>query len=65
VTPSPVPHQFPSRSGGNRSSKELAIKIESRLLALKLDMKMGRIMISEILSEMIPKNVEMIGMAVF
>jgi hypothetical protein len=65
MTTSPVSYQFPSRPGGDGSGKKLAVKIERRLLTLKFYMEMWRIMISEILRIMIPKNVEMIGIAVF
>jgi hypothetical protein len=65
MTTSPLTYQFPGCPGGNTSSKKLTVKIERRLLALKLDMKVWRIMISEYIRIMIPKNVEMIGMTVF
>jgi len=51
MTTSPITHQFPSRPGRNTSIHKLTVKIESRLLALKLDMEMRRIVISEIHSD--------------
>ena len=48
VMTSPVSYQFPGRRGGNNSSKQLAVKIERRLLALILDMKVWRIMIAKV-----------------
>src|SRR4029077_14462795 len=48
VTTSPVAHQFPGGAGGNISGPKPTVKSKRRLLALKLDMKMWRIMISEI-----------------
>ncbi len=51
MTTSPITHQFPSRPGRNISIHKLTVKIESRLLALKLDMEMRRIVISEIHSD--------------
>ena len=48
VTTSPVSYEFPCCPGGNTSSKKLAVKIERRLLTLKLDMEVWRVMIPEI-----------------
>jgi hypothetical protein len=48
VTTSPVTHQFSRRPGGNTSRKKPTVKVKRGLLALKLDVKMWWIMISEI-----------------
>ena len=40
---SPITYQFPGCPGGNSTSKKLAVKIERRLLALKLDMEVWRL----------------------
>jgi len=53
---SPVAHQFPGRPGGNISRVKLPVKRERCLLALKLDVKMWRIMISEIHSDDDPEK---------
>jgi len=51
MTTSPITYQFPGCPGGNISGAKPTVKSERRLLALKLDMKMWRIMISEIHSD--------------
>ena len=66
MTTSPVAHQLPGGSGGDISRTKPTVKRERGLLALKVDVKMWRIMISEkYIRIMIPKNVEMIGMRAF
>jgi len=53
---SPVAHQFPGRPGGNISRVKPPVKRERCLFALKLDVKMWRIMISEIHSDDDPEK---------
>jgi len=65
VTTRPIAHQFPGYCGGNIPRTKLAVKSERCLFALRLDVEMWWIMISEIIRMMIPKNVEMIGMIAF
>jgi len=51
MTTSPVVHQFPGGPGGNISRTKPTVKSERCLLALKLDVKVRRIVICEIHSD--------------
>jgi hypothetical protein len=56
MTTSPVTHQFPSRPGRNISRTKPTVKSERRLLSLKFNVEMWRIMISEIHSDDDPEK---------
>jgi hypothetical protein len=56
MTTSPVTYKFPSCPGRNISSDKLAVKIERCLFTLKFDVKMWRVMISEIHSDDDPEE---------
>jgi hypothetical protein len=51
VTTHPIAHQFPGCCGRNIPRTKLAVKSERCLLALKFNVKVWRIMISEIHSD--------------
>jgi len=56
VTTSPVTHEFSGGRGGNISDKKSTVKIKRRFFSLKLDMKVWRVMISEIHSDNDPEE---------
>ena len=56
MTTCPVAHQLPSGSGGNISRTKSTVKSERRLLSLKFNVEMWRIMISEIHSDDDPEK---------
>jgi hypothetical protein len=65
VTTSPITDKFSCCPGRNISGKNLPVKIERGFLSLKFYVKVWRIMVSEYMRIMIPKNVEMMGMDLF
>ena len=56
MTTRPVTHQLSRRRRGNVAGPKPTVKRKRRLLALKLDVKMWRIMISEIHSDDDPEE---------